>query len=161
MTELTYEEKLRLEQEEAKERLLLLKMTEEEKKDYFREKEKRKKQIEEEKLRKKKKQDEKASHALNQVKKLIMEEENVKMKAEKRINFIRKLKSERAELSASQSLTRSFVYSYFKLLDAMAEKIQELEKKKSKEYIKKILEYKEPVFVIRSFASFYDKNNIP
>jgi hypothetical protein len=41
------------------------------------------------------------------------------------------------------------------------EKIQELEKKKSKEYIKKILEYKEPVFVIRSFASFYDKNNIP
>jgi hypothetical protein len=116
----------------------------------------KKRQVVEKKELEQRKKEEEANQAVEKVKRLFLEEERKKRELKKRIKALRKIEKERTELSASQSLTRAFVYSYFEMLDAMAVKIEEIEDTNSQKYIDKLLEYREPVrFVARPFTSYY------
>ncbi len=104
-------------------------MNDEERDAYF------KRKVEEERLSREREKDEKrrreeeTQRAMLKIKRLAEEEARGKAELERRIAFFKSVKTEHVELETNQAMTRSFVYSYFELKDALAEYLAKKQQK--------------------------------
>jgi membrane protein involved in colicin uptake len=149
------------EQKEAEEELTMRGMTSEERNEYIRQKiaeeKERKKRAEEEKKRR----EEERMRALNEVKRLAQEEAKRKAELLKRMSFMQSVRSEGPKLEASQSVNRAFVYSYFQLVDSVAEKLDMIKAENSEKHINDKLGINPPPLPEEPIEDSVDPNAAP